>query len=163
MKLVMCGRVCFRMCGPVLAAHAAATRAVSRGAQVEQVDLDLTGPDRNCPFAFEDDPAAPNVSPEDSSVSDVAVPASLVPPAARAPSAEQERFRTEVRSAASGTVRTDRATLPAIALKVTAKLSSCVLLMVSEGAFYAFLQQRSCLGPSPRRPSRGSQPFVGAM
>ena len=75
-------------------------------------------------------------------------PASLLPPAFGAPSAEQECFRQEVRrtlqsifasSAAPGTVRLYevQATLRALAPKVAAKLSSRALPTDSESAFYA--------------------------
>ena len=57
------------------AAFASAARALSRGVRLEQVDLNLTGPDRDCPFAFEDDLVAPGVSLEDLSFSDIAPPA----------------------------------------------------------------------------------------
>ena len=39
------------------AAVASAARAVARGARVERMDLDLAGPNRDCPFAPDDDPA----------------------------------------------------------------------------------------------------------
>ena len=90
MKIVAYARVCFRMFPR--SAFASAARAVSRGAHVEPEDLDLTGPGRDCPSAFDDDPAAPSVSPEDLSVSDISFPASLLPPARGAPSAELGGF-----------------------------------------------------------------------
>ena len=170
LKLVAYARVCFRIF--FRNAFASATREVSRGVRLEHVDRDLTSPDRDCVFAFEDDPAAPGVSLGDFPVSDVAVPASLLPPPPGSPLAERERFRKEARStlqplfapsAVPGTVRTHETTLRAIAPKVTAKFSSCVLPTASERAFYACLQQRCFLGPSPRRPPQGSPLYVGAV
>ena len=128
------------------AAYASATTAVFRGPLTEPVGLDLAGPNRNFPIAFNDDPGAPRTSLEDLSVSDVALPASLLPPPIGSPSAEQGSFRKEARctlqslsapSAAPGTARTHEATLRAIAPKASAKLNSCGLLMESEGVFYA--------------------------
>ena len=130
MQLGVCTRVCFTTF--FRAAFASATIALSRGAQVKQVDIELTGPGRNCPFSFGGDPAHPSVSREDLSAADVAAPTSPLPPALGTPSAEQEGCRKEVRStlqslfalsATSGTVRTYEATLRAIAPKVTAKCS----------------------------------------
>ena len=84
--------------------------------------FDLTGPDRCCPFAFDDDADVPSMSLGDSSVSDISAPASIPPPASGTPSAERGRFRQEVRSsmqflfassAAPGPVRTYEAMLRA--------------------------------------------------
>ena len=113
MKLVASTRVCLRMFSH--AAFASTRRAVSLGARMEQLDLDRAGPDSDCPFACDDDPSGPCVSWGDISVSDIAVPASLLPLARGPPSAEQARFRTDAHStllslfapsAAPGTVRT---------------------------------------------------------
>ena len=163
-RIAAYARVCFSMFSH--AAFASATREVSRGVRLEHVDRDLTSPDRDCVFAFEDDPAAPGVSLGDFPVSDVAVPASLLPPPPGSPLAERERFRKEARStlqplfapsAVPGTVRTHETTLRAIAPKVTAKLSSCVLPMEPAGVFYAFFTAVLLLGPkSP--PSVTGQP-----
>ena len=100
-------------------------------------------------FALDDDPARLPVS-------DAAAHASSLPPAIGPPSAEQERFCEEVYGAlqlffapgaAPGTARTYEATIRGIAPKVTAKLSSCVLPMESEGAFYAFFTAALLQGP----------------
>ena len=139
-EIVACACVCLRMF--FRAAFASAAGAVSRGAHVGQVDLDPTGPDRDCPFAFEGDPAAPCVLPEDFPVSDNSAPASSLPPALGAPSAEQKGLRKEVystlrslfaSSAARGAARTYGANLRAIAPRVTAKRGSCAFPMDSEG------------------------------
>ena len=140
----MCVRVCFWMLSR--APFTSAARAVFRTSQVERAHLDLPGPDRSCPFAFDVGAGVPNMSMGDMGVSDMSGPASLLPLAFGALSAEQERFRQEVRrtpqsiftsSAALGTVRPYGATLRALAPKVAAKLSSRALLTDSESAFYA--------------------------
>ena len=122
LEIVACALVCFRLFSR--AAFASAAGAGSGGARVEQVDLDLTGADRDCQSASDADPAAPSAPLEDLSVSEIAVPVSLLPQALGSPPAEQDRFRKEVHrsplsvcasSAAPGTVRTDEATLRAIA------------------------------------------------
>ena len=66
---------------------------------METVGLDLTGPNRECPLAFDDDPGTPCVPLEDLCVSDVAVSESLFPPPIGSTSAEQDRFRREVHGA----------------------------------------------------------------
>ena len=154
MKLVAYARVCPRMFP--YAAFASSAGAVSRDAPVEQVDRDLAGTDRDSLFAFDAAPAAPSVSPEDSSVLGAAASVSFLPPALGAPSAEQARFREEARStlqslsapsAAPGTVRTNEATLRAIAPKITARLSSRALPLESGGVPYAFFTAVLFLGP----------------
>ena len=62
-KIIAYARVCLRMIPR--AASASVARAVSRGAHVDQADLDLTGPERDCPFAVDGDPAAPSASLEE--------------------------------------------------------------------------------------------------
>ena len=66
---------------------------------MEPVDLDLTGPNRDCPLAFDDDPGAPCAFSGDFFVADVAAPASSSPPPIGSTSAEEDRFREEVRGA----------------------------------------------------------------
>ena len=95
MKLVVVARACFGMF--FHSAFASATGAVSRGARMEQVSLDLTGPGHDCRFAFDGDPAAHSVSLLDFFASDIAAPASLLPPAIGSPPAEQGRFHKDVR------------------------------------------------------------------
>ena len=95
--LVMCVLVCLGMCPR--AAFTSAARAVSRASQVEQPDLDLRGPERSCPVAFDDEADVPSTSLEDLSVSDISAPASFLLLTFGAPSAERERFRQEARSA----------------------------------------------------------------
>ena len=125
-------------------------------------------PGRSCPCASNDDSAAPSVSLPDLSVSGIALPASLHPPVMCAASAEQERFRQGVRSAiqslfassaAPGTVRTYGATLRAIAPRVTAKPSSRVLPMNSEGALFTFVTAAVLHGPKSPSTHTG-QPAV---
>ena len=88
-------------------------------------------------------------------VSDVSVPALLLPPALGSPSARQKRFRHEVHSslqsllvwsAAPGTMRTHEATLCATVPEATAKLSSRVLPTDWEDARYAFFAAAMLLG-----------------
>lgn len=167
--LSMCVRVCSRM---FLAWRSpSATRAVPRALQVEQADLELTGSDRSCPSAFDEDAEVPDMSIGDLSVSDIPVPVSLLPPASGAPSVEQGRFRRELHrahrpifasSTPPGTVRTYEATLRAIAPKVTAKLSSRLLPMGSECALFPFLAQWSSYSLSLRLQSRGDLRCAGA-
>ena len=78
-RLVACIHGCFKMFA--CAASASATKSVSRGAQSDQVGRDLTGQDRKWPFAFEDDPAALSMYPEDLSVPNSAVTAPFLAPA----------------------------------------------------------------------------------
>ena len=78
------------------AAFTPATREVCRAPQVGQAALDLTGPGRSWPFAFDEDAGVPRISIGDLSVSAVPIPAPLLPPAFGTPSAEQKRFRQEV-------------------------------------------------------------------
>ena len=58
MKLAAFVRVCFGMCPH--AVFASAARTLSRGDRMEQVDQVLMCPNRDCAFAFDDDPAAPS-------------------------------------------------------------------------------------------------------
>ena len=82
-------------------------------------------------------------------MSDISIPASLIPPSAGNPTAEQERFRQEIRStlpsilssAAPGTVCTYDATSRAIAPKVTATLSLRALPMDSGRVFLRLLRR----------------------
>ena len=78
---------------------ASAPRAVSRVHGMEPVGLDLAGPIRECPLAFNDDPGAACASLEALSVLGVEVPASRPPPPVGPTSPEQDRFRKEVHSA----------------------------------------------------------------
>ena len=151
----LCLSVCLRTFSR--AVLTSATRAVSRTLQVEQSDLDPSGPYGSWPFAFDEDTEGPSMSMGDLSVSDISLPASSLPPALRTPSAKR-RFRQEVRdalqslfalSAAPGTVRTYETPLRAIAPKVAAKLSSRALPMDSESASYALSGAAAVLGPGP--------------
>ena len=83
--------VCLRIFSP--AAFGSATRAVFRVALEEQAGLDLTGPGRTWPLAFDGDSAAPRAPLQDLSVSDIPVSASLLPPELGTPSAGQGRLR----------------------------------------------------------------------
>ena len=65
-------------------------------------------------------------------------------------------------SVAPGKVRTYEATLRAIAPKVSAKLSSSVLPMKSEGVIYAASTAVLLLGPKSPSSVTGSPPYVGA-
>ena len=76
-----------------------ATRAVPRTHRIEPVGLDLTGPSRECPFAFDDDPGAACAPLEDLSVSGVEVPTTLPSQPVGTTSSKQDRFREEARSA----------------------------------------------------------------
>ena len=123
---------------------------------MERADLDLTGPDRSCPFAFDEDAEVPSTSIGDLSVSDIWIPASFATPVRCTPSVGQERFHQEVRStlqysfassAAPSSVRTYEATLRATAPKVAAKLISRAIPTDSECAFYAFLDAVVIRGP----------------
>ena len=147
-------RVCLRMFSR--AAFASASGAASRAAQAEPEDPDLTGPDRTCPFVFDDDSAAPNVFSAKLPVYGITAPTSLLPPGMGPLSTEWERPRQEVRitlqslfasSAASGTVRTYEAALRAIAPNVTADLRLRALPMGSKGVFIVFFIAVVLLGP----------------
>ena len=50
-------RVCFRMFPNAI--FSAATRSASRAHRLDTVDLELTGPRRDCPLVFDDDLGAP--------------------------------------------------------------------------------------------------------
>ena len=93
----MRARFCFGMFSEV--AFASATRAVLRGPRMGPVDLDLKGPNRDCPLAFDDDPGAPCAHLGDLCVSDVSAPESLLPPPIGSTSAKPGRFRREVHGA----------------------------------------------------------------
>ena len=145
--LAMGLRVCFWMSS--CPASASATRAVFRAKQGGQAAPVLTCPDRTCLFAFDDDSAVPSVSLGDLVASDISAPASFPPAAFGTPSVDQERSALQslfASSAAPGTVRTPGATLRAIAPKVTAKLSACVLPMDSDGVPFAFSTAVALLG-----------------
>ena len=80
------------------AAFTSARPAVARSSAVNNVDLDLTGPDHGWPMKFEDDVSGLYLGPTDLSVSPAPLAQDFLPPAVGPLSAEQASFRRELRA-----------------------------------------------------------------
>ena len=125
------------------AAFESASRAASAARAQEQVDPDLSSPNRPCPVAFDEDiTEAPGDFPDLSVAAPLSAQEVLVP--AHTLSPDQGSFRQQLlatlqsafsTSAASGTVRTYESALRAIAPKIALKLGAQVSPMRSACQF----------------------------
>ena len=147
------------------AALSAASNKAAVLSSPPQVGLDLPSASRPCPDDFEEDVADPVPAPPDLSASAAPLSQDVLPPASSLPP-PQGAFRRDLFStlstasevsAASGTVRTYEATLRSIAPKITSKLGSPALPMVSEAQFFAFFGSVLLLGPESASPVSAQQ------
>ena len=148
------------------AAFSVASRKAFQSLSNPPIDLDLSGPGRQCPVVMDEEVEGGSRPIPDLAVSSCPVAQDVLPPAS-AISPAQEVFRRELLDAVqstfdvrAGAVRTYEATLRAIAPKVTLKLGSQVLPMCAEAQFFAFFGAVLLLGPkssSPASPQPGAR------